>query len=308
MEEGKCPICGEHCYIHSRAGSNLPTYKCDFCFAFELADEDIPLIQEHKVILAGFLFETQMRSHSIRINSVTIPAILSDWRVPKTPMQKLDKLILFVYNVGSGFKNHISKLTKYPPAVCYADDAADFNLMVSTLSDIGYLRERQARFGEYDCGYFITIEGMKYAESLISGNTDSTLVFAAMPCTDDFKSAQENAIKPACTKLGFSVFTIDETEHEGDINDKIIAGIKNSRFVIADFTYNTLEVYYEAGYAKGLGIEVIKTCNKEWFEEEKDGERVNRLHFDIEYDKLILWQNASDLKQKLIDRILATIF
>lgn len=307
MEEVKCPICGEHCYIHSRAGSNLPTYKCDFCFAYELADEDLPLIQEHKVVLSGFLFETRMRSHSIRINAGTLPFVLSDSRILRTPMQKLDKLILFIYSIGSGFKNHISKLAKYPPSVCYAEDAAEFNLMVSILTDIGYLCERQARFGEYDCGYFITVEGMKYAESLLSGNNNSTAVFVAMKCTDDFKSVYEEGIKPACAKFGFSVFTIDETKYPGDITDKVIAGIKTSRFIIADFTSNPLSVYYEAEYAKGLGREVIKTCNKKWFEEEKDGKKVNQLHFDIQYDNLILWEDEKDLLQKLEDRIQATI-
>jgi len=307
MEEVKCPICGGHCFKHSRAGSNLPTYKCDFCFAFELADEDIHLVQEQKVVLAGFLFETHMRSHSIRINPGILPFILSDSRIPRTPMQKLDKLMLFIYSLGSGFKNHISKLAKYPPAVCYAEDAAEFNLMVSMLTDIGYLCERQARFGEYDCGYFITVEGMKYAESLLSGNDHSTTVFVAMKCSDDLRSVYENALKPACAKLGFSVFTIDDTNYKGNITDKVITGIKTSRFVIADFTYNTLGVYYEAGYAKGLGRDVIKTCKKEWFEEEKDGERVNQLHFDIEHDNLILWQDEKDLMQKLEDRIQATI-
>ncbi len=149
---------------------------------------------------------------------------------------------------------------------------------------------------------------MKYAESLLSGNNHSTTVFVAMKCSDDLKSVYEDGIKPACAKLGFSVFTIDETEHKGDITDKVIAGIKTSRFVIADFTYNTLGVYYEAGYAKGLGRNVIKTCKKELYEEEKDGQRVNWLHFNIEHDNLILWQDEKDLKQKLEDRILATIF
>ncbi len=307
MEEVKCPICGEHCYIHSRAGSNLPTYKCDFCFAYELADEDIPLIQEHKVVLSGFLFETRMRSHSIRINAGTLPFVLSDSRVPRTPMQKLDKLILFVYSIGSGFKNHISKLAKYPPSVCYAEDAAEFNLMVSILTDIGYLCERQARFGEYDCGYFITVEGMKYAESLLSGNNHSTTVFVAIKCSDELRTAYEDAIKPACAKLGLSAFTVDETTYPGDITDKVIAGIKTSRFVIADFTGNTLGVYYEAGYAKGLGRTVIKTCNKAWYEEEKEGKRVHQLHFNIEHDNLILWQDQKDLMQKLDDRIRAVI-
>jgi len=307
MEEGKCPICGQHCYIHSRAGSNVPTYKCDFCFAYELAEEDIPLAQKHKVILAGYLFETRSRSHSIRINSGTLPIILSDSRIPKTPLQKLDKLVLSIYDLGSGFKNHISKLAKYPPAVCYAEDAAEFNLMVSTLNDIGYLRERQARFGEYDCGYFITVEGMRYAESLLSGNTRSTTVFVAVQGSDELRSVYEKGVRAACAEFGLSVSIIDTPENKENSADKVIVGIKTSRFVIADFTNNTLGVYYEAGYAKGLGREVIKTCSKAWFEKEKDGKRVNRLHFDIEYDNLILWQDENDLKRKLEDRIQAAI-
>ncbi len=307
MEEGKCPICGQHCYIHSRAGSNVPTYKCDFCFAYELADEDIPLAQKHKVILAGYLFETRGRSHSIRISAGTLPIILSDSRIPKTPLQKLDKLILSIYDLGSGFKNHVSKLAKYPPAVGYAEDAAEFNLMVSTLNDIGYLQERQARFGEYDCGYFITIEGMKYAESLLSGNTRSTTVFVAVQCTDDLKPVYEKGVKAACDVFGLSALIINTSDNEESIADKVIAGIKTSRFVIADFTNNALCVYYEVGYAKGLGRDVIKTCRKTWFEEEKDGKRVNQLYFDMERDNLILWQDEKDLKRKLEDRIRAVL-
>jgi nucleoside 2-deoxyribosyltransferase len=148
---------------------------------------------------------------------------------------------------------------------------------------------------------------MKYAESLLSDNARSTTVFVAVQGSDDPESVYEKGVRAACAEFGLSVSIIDTTENKENIADKVSAGIKTSRFVIADFTNNTLGVYYEAGYAKGLGREVIKTCNKTWFEEEKDGKRVNQLYFDIERDNLILWQDEKDLKRKLEDRIRAAI-
>ena len=123
----------------------------------------------------------------------------------------------------------------------------------------------------------------------------------------ELDNACETGIKPACAACGFTADIVSQN-HIGDITDKIISEIKSSRFVVADFTYNNFGVYYEAGYAKGLGIPVIKTCCKKWFEKTNlDGSRINRLHFDIEHDNLLLWETAEDLKEKLENRIRAVI-
>jgi len=83
-----------------------------------------------------------------------------------------------------------------------------------------------------------------------------------MKFDDEMKSVHKNAIKPACAECGFSAFNVAEREHNDDIIDKIISEIKTSHFIVADFTGNNAGVYYEAGYAKGLGLPVIKTCKK----------------------------------------------
>ncbi|MDV0441730.1 hypothetical protein [Methanorbis furvi] len=307
-----CPICGQSCSCNLYEGK-IPLYNCPVCHQFELADEEIPYIQEIKSTLAGYLYETYLeRKDPILINGDTIPKILSDPHIPKTAMQKLDKIILTMYRSGGDF-THINFWEKTPPAMGYARNLKELFSMMGALDDLGYVKSRKVMYGmnsEYPshAEYMLTIQGLTYAESLLTTNINSTKIFVAMKFSDELFSIRDAAIKPACEACGFTAFTVNEEEHNDDITDKIISGIKTSRFIIADFTYNNLGVYYEAGYAKGLGRIVIKTCKKDWFEEtDANGLRKNQLHFDIAHDNLILWKDADDLRELLEARIRATI-
>ena len=91
---------------------------------------------------------------------------------------------------------------------------------------------------------------------------------------------------------------IDLKQHINKIDDEIIAEIRNSKFLIADFTGNRGGVYYEAGFAYGLGIPVIWTCKKE---------DISELHFDTRQYNHITWTNSEDLYIQLVNRIKATI-
>lgn len=87
-------------------------------------------------------------------------------------------------------------------------------------------------------------------------------------------------------------------EHNNNICDEIIAEIRRSKFLIADFTGQRGGVYFEAGFAYGLGLPVIWTCKKD---------DVSNLHFDINHYNFILWEKSEDLCTNLCNRILATI-
>lgn len=79
----------------------------------------------------------------------------------------------------------------------------------------------------------------------------------------------------------------------------IVAEIRKSSFLIADFTGDRGGVYFEAGFAKGLGIPVIFSCKK--------GEWTDKLHFDTRQYNHIIWETPTDLAVKLQNRIAATI-
>jgi nucleoside 2-deoxyribosyltransferase len=132
-------------------------------------------------------------------------------------------------------------------------------------------------------------------------------VFVAMKFSADMFDVFDEAIKPALAGCGFNAFTVNHEKHNNDINDAIIAGIKSSKFMIADFTYNSHGVYFEAGYAQGRGLEVFRTCKKEWYDGLDEKCEKNRLHFDVEHYNFIMWQNHDDLMKQLKDKICAII-
>ena len=119
---------------------------------------------------------------------------------------------------------------------------------------------------------------------------------------DDMKDIFEKGIKPTIEKAGYLPFKIDLYQHNNQIDDEIIASIRRSRFMVADFTQGKDgargNVYFEAGFAKGLGIEVIFTC--------KDGDE-SKLHFDTRQYNHLRWKNAEDFRKQLLARISATI-
>lgn len=106
----------------------------------------------------------------------------------------------------------------------------------------------------------------------------------------------EDVIKPVCLEFGLSAFIVSDIEHNDGIYDVILKSIAKSRLVIADLTYSNNGAYYEAGYAKGQGKEVIHTCANEWF-------TTAGVHFDVKGLNLIIYNSHIDFAEKLRKRI-----
>ena len=81
------------------------------------------------------------------------------------------------------------------------------------------------------------------------------------------EAAYSHGIRPAVEACGYSAMRIDHKEHVNKIDDEIIAEIRRSKFIVADFTFEPEKprggVYFEAGFAFGLGKPVIWTCQEE---------------------------------------------
>jgi nucleoside 2-deoxyribosyltransferase len=89
---------------------------------------------------------------------------------------------------------------------------------------------------------------------------------------ESMNAAWTDGLEKGIAAAGYKPLRIDATEHVNKICDEIIAQIRRSRFVVADYTNHRGGVYYEAGYAAGRGLQVIPTCKKE---------DLAGLHFDI---------------------------
>ena len=111
------------------------------------------------------------------------------------------------------------------------------------------------------------------------------------------QDAYRLGIKEVLDKLKYSPKRVDEHQHNNKIDIEIFKLIEKSKFLIADLTGNRGGVYYEAGYAKGLGLQVIYSVKRDWFD---------KVHFDLNHENLIVWDTIEELKEALEKRVLAT--
>ena len=167
------------------------------------------------------------------------------------------------------------------------------------LSEMGWLQ------GSWSVGRVfagrVTVSGhSQIAER--EANTDSSQVFVAMWFDDSLSGAYAQGIKPGIKKAGYRPIRIDQKPDVQKIDDEIIAEIRRSRFLVADFTQGEDGarggVYFEAGFAYGLGIPVIHTCRKDM---------VDNLAFDTRQHNHILWETPEELRDALTKRIGALI-
>ena len=147
----------------------------------------------------------------------------------------------------------------------------------------------------------VTVNGYRQIAEQES-HVATTQAFVAMWFHDETDDAFKHGIKPAIEAAGYTPLRIDQKPDVNKIDDEIIAEIRRSRFLVADFTQDKEGarggVYFEAGFAQGLGIPVIYTCRKDV---------MDKLHFDTRQYAHIVWETPDDLRNGLLNRILARI-
>ena len=120
------------------------------------------------------------------------------------------------------------------------------------------------------------------------------LIFVAMPFSQEFDDVYQFGIYSTARRCGFVCERVDESYYAGNIVDRIMEGIRNADFMIADLTDERPNVYLEVGFAWGLGRPVILIA--------RDGQR---LHFDLSHHKCIFYPTigklADDLEQTIVD-------
>ena len=162
--------------------------------------------------------------------------------------------------------------------------------------------ERTSKSGNDVHKLMLRPPGYARLAQLDATSTSSMQAFVAMWFDDSMTEAYEKGIAPAIRHAGYEPLRIDGKEHNNKIDDEIIAEVRRSRFVVADFTQGTSGarggVYYEAGFAHGLDIPVIFTCRED---------AIDAVHFDTRQYNHIVWSTPDELCSRLSQRISATI-
>jgi nucleoside 2-deoxyribosyltransferase len=299
-----CPVCDSNCHLESDF-TGTTKVVCPVCGKYrfgpsmELFFSDFD-IKELRYRLSFFLRTLAERGAGKRDNSYfpvhdessLRPAIQAN---DPTVREKLETLLLY-----------IAKLSRFPGQVVPIDAANDYpiicgknlneaNFCVESLKGLGFISVELTLDRTPLCK--ITATGWQELERLEQTGADSPHGFIAM-WFDASQDAARDTIKSAIVGAGYLPIRIDEVQHVNKIDDEIVARIRQSKFMVADFTGQRQGVYFEAGFMLGLGRPVIWICNESNFKE---------VHFDARQYNTIVYNELSDLMTKLQFRIEAIL-
>jgi len=310
MNEGNaqtCPICklNDDQIVHKGSGLLARRTECPRCKKFIILD----LIE----FIAPDSFFGPKLSAWIRDRNERYA------EVPKLTTATLENLQKGLPNYGPREKQiillqNIERKTAYPGKpveiipkydipLAWASTEEEFHYYINSLIERGFLKKRGhagpiTRFSDMLFSVIITADGWDYLEQHERRIEERTQVFVAMSFSADLKSIWEGLIFNAITKAGYKPYRVDAEPHSERIDAKIISEIKNSRFVVADVTEQKRGVYFEAGYALGMGLPVLWCVRKD---------DLDKVHFDTRQYNHIVWETENDLETQLYDFICAII-
>lgn len=295
----------KYCYDIEVAGNKVFVMLCSKCFS---GKENLAKIPQH--IIRGLIannkfpdrhiFHLSERTQPHQEREIDLFSFLQSASYPRTPKEKIDNLLLNLFNKQNTDGEELS--------IKIQDESIWMKNYFKTISECIYyfdgLKNEELIFYQHinqpkEFAVRLTHKGLNKAIQLSDEGISSNKCFVAMAFDDTTKPYRE-AIRKSITNTGFQAVLIDEVHIESDktIPDKIFTGIRQSKFCIADFSLHRNGVYFESGFALGLGKPVIYLCEKEQMKE---------AHFDIKQLQHIIYSSPEELENKLTQKIEAWI-
>lgn len=286
-----CPICGGSMNAFNLGDASQ--VECERCGRYKATGSVIPLLRDPKHLtprqksnISGWVYESQ----NPEINTVNVEW-LANLRTPSL-QERADKLLINLDRHTEFLGQPRERSNEWLSWTwCLNDEELNEILR--------YLETPPPRIEELPGAtnwFKIGPDGWRRIEDLKRIGSDSLQGFVAMWFDETMQKIYDEAIAKAILDAGYKPHRVDQREYNDKIDDEIIAQVRKSRFVVADFTGHRGGVYYEAGYAKGLNLEVFWTCEES---ELKD------LHFDIRQYNCITWEKdkLDHFRKKLTNRI-----
>jgi nucleoside 2-deoxyribosyltransferase len=286
-----CPVCRADSRQSENPKNLVISVKCSRCGIFRItreAKDDFD--PRHSQKISGWIYDQNSDEIEPILDSQTLKRIAS--HPPLGLLEKADRLLLHAVETCEDFISPVNFLSPQCISAIHGKDMKEVLYVVGLLREKGRIRYRSADKAH------ITPEGFIHAEEVQNKKADSDQGFVALWVCDELKDAYDSGFQTAILQAGYRPIVVDRAEHVKKIDDVIIAQIRRSRFLVADFTGHRGEVYFEAGYALGLNLPVIWTCRKD---------EIHELYFDIRQHNCIDWENTEELARRLQSRIEAVI-
>jgi hypothetical protein len=299
----KCEICRSD-LVHVGTDWAVAGRECPRCGQFQIdttsgnirADQEwfSDAEVEKMVRLSGWVREQNRAGVVPTLTGEIVNRVIARSR-PDLPSRSMILLKIMVLEMGGATKDFVYDLITQNPEILgssYSQTPEEVRLLLRILESERYV------FAFSQVEFRVGVPGILAIDKIATAGSDWIQGFVAMSFDKRMDDAWTNGFEPAIKDAGYQARRIDKKDYIGVITDEIISEIRRSRFVVVDYTEQANGVYFEAGFALGLGLTVIPTCRKD---------QIDKLHFDIRHLNTLLWDTPEELAAGLSKRIVAVI-
>lgn len=299
-----CPVCDfdKPAFGPTPGQPDTLIVQCPRCGSYRISGTalaTVPHLQDERYKLSGVLRNASQNGQQLRVTSDNLDELMGQAPTTFSISRLIEGILLLVADRTIGAehlrKHVLLEANDYP--LFYLKSGDDFFHIVVMLRDLKLLDVR-ALVGS-SLPVALTVAGWERVDRLQSTRGRPDRAFVAMSFDTSLDKAYSVGIEPALRSTGFDPIRIDRLPHNERIDDKILAEIRTSGLVVADFTLHRQGVYFEAGFSLGLSIPVIWCCRED---------ELGRAHFDTRQYSHILWTDPANLCEQLEARIRALGF
>lgn len=339
----KCALCDSAPIEYSNHDqADIWQYQCARCGKVKVKSDDLSFIRnkyhDRLWLLSAFCRRsTKLGAPALAIHQGNVKEIIENQNVPHTLRDAKEKLLEYLGD-KSDLKGSLAYLNSFAYLDVLLPSSTELNYVAKCLFEEGNIDLKRPGPGRiitipseldhwidfHSKDFSITDNQLRlspkgrelYDQLQRNKNGSSHQVFIAMwydPKTAKLRDSLVAGVRAA----GYYPIIADIADYTGLVMDFVLASIRESKFVIADFSVDPEKsevyqsgtetskqivkagvrggVYYEAGFAKGLGLEVIHTCKD-------DDASKARLHFDIKQMQTIYW-NDPELQDTSVRKV-----
>jgi hypothetical protein len=290
-----CPVCKlDKKDVKTTTHSLRYGFDCARCGAFEVSTTAGAMLASRP---AHFGLSAWIRSRTLYGSA---PPMLSE--VPKYKVSEKQLMFLRALEQQTQYAGkEVVVVSDFDFTLAWCQSAVELQFMVRALMSRDLVSLGKGLLDPKDSFVLeltITPRGWSFLDESARPSVLFNQVFVAMSFDKQLLSAWSQGIEPAVRRAKFEPYRVDVQPHIDRIDSKIVSEIKNSRFLIADVTQQRPGVYFEAGYAIGLGLPVF------WCVHDND---LKNVHFDTRQYNHVVWDTEAKLAEELYTRIAAVV-
>lgn len=296
-----CPICKIGSYSGHSESDGILSIECSNCGRYSITKDTLSDLEavvargNHRRETLAYAIRRRSRPDAwTRVTSELVDQVEKNAIELPGATEQVDNLLRWIAEHRGPGESADVRFERFQAIIGTATKAG-FAWVTATAKDRGLIAGPRL---DHQAMATLTLDGWKwYAE--FGRYQRRRQAFMAMQFGDDrLDRIVDDYFRPAVRRAGFELVRLDDEPKAGIIDNRMRVEIRRSRLLVCDLTHDNSGAYFEAGFAEGLGLPVIYTCEAATLSGKK-------VHFDTRNCMIVSW--AADDPARAAAALTATI-